>query len=102
MIARVLAFACAAVLVAGCVYHKPTRTGCEESTRTFSEMAMCLDKAIGNAYTARERSGNEVRLYYIKADFVAERVKKDLISEYDGRNELAQLYVGLRAKTEVQ
>ncbi|MCC6209523.1 MAG: hypothetical protein IT513_00620 [Burkholderiales bacterium] len=92
----------ASCLLAGCgyEYHRPTQTGCEESTQTFAEMEGCLKKAVASAYTAREQASPDVRLYYIKADDVAQRVRKDLVSEFNGRVELRQLYVDLRLKTE--
>jgi hypothetical protein len=83
-------------------YHGTTQTGCEESTQTFAQMEACLKNAVTSAFTAREQNGNEVRLYFIKADDVAHRVRKDEISEFNGRIELRQLCVDLRLKTEVR
>lgn len=94
----------ASCLLAGCgyEYHRPTQTGCEESTQTFAEMESCLKNAVASAYTASERASPDVRLYYIKADDVANRVRKNLTSEFNGRVELRQLYVDLRLKTDVR
>ena len=95
-------FVVASCLLAGCgyEYHRPTQTGCEERTQTFAEMEACLKNAVASAYTAREQASPDVRLYYLKADNVAERVRKNITSEFNGRAELRQLYVDLRLKTE--
>jgi len=99
---RTFALAAAACLLAGCAYHRTTQTGCEESTQTFPEMAGCLKSRIANAYTSREQDSPNLRLYSIKADQISERVRKDLISDFDGRAELQALYVDLRIRTAVQ
>jgi glycogen synthase len=101
---RTITVVFASCLLAGCMfpYHGTTQTGCEESTQRFAEMEACLKQAVANAYTAREQSSNDVKLYFIKADDVANRVRKDVISEFNGRIELRQLYVDLRLKTEVR
>jgi len=101
-IIRTLVLAAAACLLAGCAYHRTTQTGCEESTQTYPEMEGCLKGRIANAYTASERDSPDLRLYFIKADRISERVRKDLISDFDGRVELQALYVDLRIRTAVQ
>jgi hypothetical protein len=83
----------AAALLAGCAAKTMTRTGCEESTQTFEALESCLKVAADRLYTPRPQYTPELGIYLAKAGYLSDRVKANLISEFNARAELQRNYV---------
>jgi len=90
---RMSVLAATVCLLAGCAGMTMTRTGCEESTRTFRELESCLKVAADRLYTPRPQYAPELGIYRVKAGHLAERLKADQISEFNARAELQTNYV---------
>jgi hypothetical protein len=85
-------------VLAGCAGDGITQTGCEESTRTFPDMQNCLKMAVDRRYTPRPQYNPDLHLYLVKTDYLAERVRTNQLSDFEGRVELQRLYVALQAQ----
>ena len=89
----ILAVSC---VLAGCHGKTITQTDCESSTQTYAELSSCLKVAVDRMYTPRPQYAPELNLYLMKSAELAERVKADATSDFNGRVELQALYVTLR------
>lgn len=97
---KVVLVVSACALLFGCTSVGKIQAGCEQTSRTFPELASCLRTSIANSDSYRMQNSPEVKLYLLKADQLSERVRKREISDLDARVELQQLY--LDAKVEMQ
>lgn len=95
---RMSVVAVACCVLAGCARVGTTRTGCEQSTQTFPDMASCLKVVVDRTFTPRPQYNPALSLYFAKVEQLTERVRIDQISEFDARAELQRNYVTLMDK----
>jgi hypothetical protein len=94
--ARMSVLSVACCLLAGCANFSTTETGCEQSTQTYAELEACLKVAAEQLYTPRPAYTPELNLYLVKAVGVADSVRSNRRSEFEGRAELLRNYIALR------
>ena len=91
-----------AVLMAGCATPiMKKQLACEEQYAGFEDIVKCTKETFLSDPNARTKDP-KVKLYFLKADQLVERLKKGEITETDAKTEWLSLYVELGGKASAE
>jgi len=84
-----------ATALTSCATVEQKQATCESSYKEFSEVVSCTKKSM--AQDIRMKSSSEGKLYILRGEQLAEKVKLGQMTELDARAEWQSLYVQLKA-----
>jgi hypothetical protein len=85
-------------LIAGCASVGKKQAECENQYSVFSEVVLCTKQAFAN--DARAKNSADFKLYILKGEQLAEKVKSREITDLDAKVEWQRLYVNLKNNEE--
>jgi len=87
-------------LIAGCASVGKKQAECENQYSVFSEVVTCTKVAFAN--DARAKNSADFKLYILKGEQLAEKVKSKEITDLDAKVEWQRLFVNLKNNEENQ
>lgn len=82
------------LLISGCATVGKKQAECENQYSAFSEIVTCTKEAFANNARAKNNAG--FKLYMLKGEQLAEKVKSKEITDLDAKVEWQRLYVDLK------
>ena len=99
---RILLISLVAVLISGCATPiMKKQSACEEQFSKFADVVSCTKETFMADPMARTKDP-KVKLYFLKADLLVEKVKSGEISELEARTEWQNLFVELGGKVNAE